>query len=58
MTKANTKAAKHKPDPKSNQTLKKTIKKAQPVKVKRDRPPGVDPRIGVYPGAEPGQPGI
>ena len=58
MTKANSKLTKHKLDPKANAKTKKTIKKAKPIKPERDRPPGVDPKIGFYPGVESGQPGI
>ena len=58
MTKANSKLTKHKLDPKTKAKTKKTIKKAKPIELKKDRPPGFVPKIGFYRGVESGQPGI
>ena len=58
MTKAKSKLTKHKLDPKTKAKAKKTIKKDRPKKPERDRPPGFKPKIGFYPGVEPGKPGV
>ena len=58
MTKETSRVQKVNSSPKPSTPTKKVIKKAQPMKMNRDRPPGVKPKLGNYPAAKPGQPGI
>ena len=58
MTKGTSKVQNAKSSPEPSNSTKKVIKKAKPVKMNKDRPPGVKPKLGNYPAAKPGEPGI
>ena len=58
MTKGNSKVQNARSSPEISTPTKKVIKKTKPVQKNKDRPPGVKPKLGSYPAAKPGQPGI